>query len=184
MTDNIKPVFAQYSCASVTSVMCVFVKSLRNSASALKIRDPFCLSGRLGCWWASTGKQLSPLSVLAGVCWRKHKNVFTFCTISQYRDIMWWDSFLLKDNNLFILHGQYQGSWSPGNAMSQGINSRHIDLASSVILDHQHQRGYSLYNMMNTEMIVKIWNMRHKLKWKFSAKSSSLYWYHILHLLE
>ena len=34
--------------------------------------------------------------------------------------------FLKQDKNLIVLHGQYQGWWCPGDAMSQGINNHDI----------------------------------------------------------
>ena len=51
---------------------------------------------------------------------------------------LWWHglskSIRMEDKNLFILHSQCHGYWSPGNARIQAISSHDIDIV--VLLEH------------------------------------------------
>ena len=60
--------------------------------------------------------------------WETEKCIYNF----YHSSILTWrrslTSFLMKDQDLTILHTQYHGRWWPSDARSQGINSHDIDL--------------------------------------------------------
>ena len=77
-----------------------------------------------------------------------------------------------EDKNVYIPHSQYHGSWWPGNAWSQGINSHGIDL---VCLEYSGLNTRSWW--VNTGILTLssicrgVQEMLH-LEWKKNKKNS------------
>ena len=84
-------------------------------------------------WHGRQASQITAIKVEPFTCYAKFfrgntKYIYVLCHSSK---LIWHRKlkyFLKKDKDLLILHGQYYGSWCPGDARSQGISNRDIDL--------------------------------------------------------
>ena len=124
---------------------CGFVEKI--SAIIIPVAGHFtCLpqtAGRLGTF-SLTHDALNQFS-------GKTQNVFALSIFSQHRDgtASWWNYSSMEVKDLHIFYSQYHGSWCPGDARHQGINSHGIDLVSPEC---------SGFNMRRVNTLVPGWH--------------------------